>query len=103
MFLSSVAFFPNQPIRNTIRVSNNLDPDQAQQNIGPDLDPNCLQRLSALAGKEKSEALKVNNKSLEFHPDNNYELLMEPWKVHDLIYLKGCMLFAAAGDSLLEF
>ena len=24
-----------------------LDPDQAQQNIWPDLDPNCLQRLSA--------------------------------------------------------
>ena len=21
---------------------NNLDPDQAQQNVGPDLDPNCL-------------------------------------------------------------
>ena len=27
--------------------SNNLDSDQAQQNVGPDLDPNCLQRLSA--------------------------------------------------------
>ena len=33
--------------RNTIRVSNSLDPDQAQQNVGPDLGPNCLQRLSA--------------------------------------------------------
>ena len=52
--------------------------------------------------KSKSEALKVN-KSLEFHPDNNYELLMEPWKVQDLIYLKGCMIFVAAGDNLLEF
>ena len=32
---------------NTIRVSNSLDPDQARQNVGPDLDPNGLQRLSA--------------------------------------------------------
>ena len=28
-------------------MTNNLDPDQARQNVGPDLDPNCLQRLSA--------------------------------------------------------
>ena len=33
--------------RNTIRVSNSLDPDQAQHFVGPDLGPNCLQRLSA--------------------------------------------------------
>ena len=28
-------------------MSNSLDPDQAQQFVGPDLDPNCLQSLSA--------------------------------------------------------
>ena len=28
-----------------------LDPDQAQLNVGPDLGPNCLQRLT-LAGTE---------------------------------------------------
>ena len=28
-------------------MSNSLDPDQARQNVGPDLGPNCLQRLSA--------------------------------------------------------
>ena len=33
--------------RNTIRVSNNLDPDQAGRIVGPDLRPNCLQSLSA--------------------------------------------------------
>ena len=27
-------------------MSNSLDPDQAQHCVGPDLDPNCLQRLS---------------------------------------------------------
>ena len=28
-------------------MSNNLDPDQDRHFVGPDLDPNCLQRLSA--------------------------------------------------------
>ena len=28
-------------------MSNSLDPDRARQNVGPDLVPNCLQRLSA--------------------------------------------------------
>ena len=30
-----------------ITVSNSLDPDQARQHVGPDLGPNCLQRLLA--------------------------------------------------------
>ena len=51
-FLSSADFFlistlSKNSFRNTIRVSNNLDLDQARQNVGPDLGPNCLQRLSA--------------------------------------------------------
>ena len=29
-----------------IRVSNSLDPDQARHFVRPDMDPNCLQRLS---------------------------------------------------------
>ena len=33
--------------RNTIRMSNSLDPDQARNFVGTDLGPNCLQRLSA--------------------------------------------------------
>ena len=33
--------------QNFIRVSNNLDPDQARHFVGPDLDPSCLQRLPA--------------------------------------------------------
>ena len=28
-------------------MSNNLDPDQVRHFVGPDLGPNCLQRLSA--------------------------------------------------------
>ena len=40
-FLSKIAF------RNTIRVTNILDLDQARHFVGPDLDPGCFQRLSA--------------------------------------------------------
>ena len=32
---------------NNIRVSNSLDPDQAQHFVGPYLGPNCLQRFLA--------------------------------------------------------
>ena len=32
--------------RNTIRVTNGLDPGQDGHSVGPDLNPNCLQRLS---------------------------------------------------------
>ena len=28
-------------------MSNSLDPDQARRSVGPDLVPNCLQKLSA--------------------------------------------------------
>ena len=34
-------------LRNTLRVSNSLDPDQARHFAGPDLGLNCLQKLSA--------------------------------------------------------
>ena len=40
-FVSKISFM------NSIRVSNSLDRDQAQHLVGPDLGPNCLQRLSA--------------------------------------------------------
>ena len=51
---SQFAFFKSQNYlvrkilsRVTIRVSNNLDPDQARHFVGPDLGPNSLQRLLA--------------------------------------------------------
>ena len=50
-FLSSAYFsistFSKNSFRNAIRVSYSLDPDQARRLVGPDLDPNCLHRLSA--------------------------------------------------------
>ena len=41
-----ISTFKRNPEHNTIRESNSLDPDQDQQYVGPDLGPNCLQRLS---------------------------------------------------------
>ena len=45
--------FSKKSFRNTIK-SYSLDPDQAQRFVGPDVGPNCFQRLSAedLEGKE---------------------------------------------------
>ena len=44
-FFSRLTF--KKSFRNTFGVTNNLDPDQARHFVGPDLDPNCLQRLSS--------------------------------------------------------
>ena len=46
-WIFSKSAFLKISFRNTTWVSNSLDPDQAGQNVGPDLGPNCLQRLSA--------------------------------------------------------
>ena len=48
-FLSSIFFFQNnlEFFRNTIKVSNSLDPDQARHLVVSDLGPTYLQRLSA--------------------------------------------------------
>ena len=46
--MSSTDFLKQNSFRNTIRVSNSLDRDQDRQFVGPDLSPNCLQRLFAI-------------------------------------------------------
>ena len=45
----SKSSFGKISFRNTTRISNSLDLDQARHFVGPDLDPNCLQRSSAYA------------------------------------------------------
>ena len=50
-FCRLLIFFQNNFVqknyfKNIIRASNSLDPDPAQHFVRPDLDPNCLQRLS---------------------------------------------------------
>ena len=45
--LLSADFFSKNSFRNTIKVSNSLDPDQAQHGVRLDLGLNYLQKLSA--------------------------------------------------------
>ena len=47
LIFPKIIFFQNIFFRNTIRVSNSFDPDQARHLVWPDLGPNYLQRLSA--------------------------------------------------------
>ena len=47
-------FLSKKSFRNTIKVSDNLDPVKTQQNVEPDLDPNCWQKLST------SDKVRVN-------------------------------------------
>ena len=46
IFFSKSNFSKNS-FRNTIRLSNSLDLDQARQIVGHDLGPNCMQIISA--------------------------------------------------------
>ena len=46
MILCTLKMFSKYFFRNTSRVSNSLDPDQAPCSVEPDLGPNCLQRLT---------------------------------------------------------
>ena len=51
-----INFFRKNSFRNTIRVSDSLDPDQARRFVGPGLGPNCLQfgyQQMALGGRFK--------------------------------------------------
>ena len=51
MCAGSADIFQNQHFQKVLSgilsVSNSLEPDQARRSVGPDLGPNCLQRLSA--------------------------------------------------------
>ena len=58
--------------RNTIRMSNSLDPDQAQWSVKPYLGPNCLQKLSVddtqtVAGKQLSTNKQFTMFTLRTH------------------------------------
>ena len=46
---------------NTTSVSNSLDADQARRFVGPDLGPNCLERLPA-NDKRRQRPLSVKSK-----------------------------------------
>ena len=57
IFFSKFTFSKNY-FRNTIRVSNSLDPDQTRLYVGPDLGSNCLQSLPVDdTGRQRSKEL----------------------------------------------
>ena len=63
LLLSSADFFQNSLFQkkyfmNAIRESSGFDPDQDRHSVGPDLGPNCLQRLSADINQELPLARK---------------------------------------------
>ena len=52
--------FQKNSFRNTIRVSNSMDPNQDRRNVGPDLDQNCLKRLSGSVDDKSHLARKTS-------------------------------------------
>ena len=59
-YSSSKSTFSKIYFRNTIRVPNSLDPDQARRFVGPDLGPNCLQRQSTVGTSRQRVEEKVH-------------------------------------------
>ena len=60
-FCRSKSIYPKIPFRNTLRISNRLDPDQPRQNVGPGPGPNCSQRLSTNDNHRlRVKSVKVN-------------------------------------------
>ena len=58
-WLFSKLNFKKKSFRNIIKVSNSLDPDQGRHSVGPDLDPNCLQRLSAFCRHQHEKSQMI--------------------------------------------
>ena len=68
-FFSKLTFSKNS-FRNTIKVSNALDPDQDRHFVSPDLGTNYLQRLSAdggaVASKERVNVLETERSAADY-------------------------------------
>ena len=58
-FFMLLPFSKTNNFRCTLRVSNGLDPDQVQRSVGPDLGPNCLQRLLADDKSRSNELMQT--------------------------------------------
>ena len=97
VFFSKSTFLKNS-FRNTIKVSNSLDPDQARHFVGPDLGPNCLRKL--LADDTSWQWVNLKDSIFRDSDDLTYLYLwyfppLSIGKVH--FEFKGCF------DSNLEF
>ena len=66
---SNFVFFSKNYFKFTISVSNSLYPDQAQHFIGPDLGPDCLQRISArLSSADDTQKTPLSGEELFKRP-----------------------------------
>ena len=65
-------------------MSNSLDPDQAQQFVGPDLGPNCLRRLSADDTGMVDKELKQTQVFLRFP---KYKLMLTLSSITEILQL----------------
>ena len=79
------AFFCHWPIffflKNSFRVSNSLDLDQARHFVGPDLGPNCLPRLSADGTSRQRVKVGVDFRKMNYNKKRkNYQLWKPPSK-----------------------
>ena len=86
--------FLKKYFRNTITVSNSLDPDQDRRSVGPDLGPNCLQKLSA-DNTSRQRVKSTNSTVLVVH---SHTVMMNVLSVRLIIYLirSLCMLLKFA-------
>ena len=64
IFFSKSIFLKNS-FKIIIKASNNLDPDQTKHFVGPDLGPNCLQRILADHTHRKRDKPKINIRPLD--------------------------------------
>ena len=92
--------FSNKSFRNTFSVSNNLDPDQDRQNVGPDRGSNCSQRLSADdKSHHQEEKLNMALDKTDFSTDNRRTDKSAYWKTIFFISHPKHMLWALKRPS----
>ena len=65
IFFFKINFF-EKLFQEHLRVSNSLDTDQARHLVGPDLGPNCLQRILTDDTSRQRVKISVRRKSLKY-------------------------------------
>ena len=92
--LLHITFF-KKSIRNTIRMSSSLDPDQARRSVGPDLGANYLPRLSADdTGRQRVNghlvASSVADSQANFHDNQGSATVVIHVKRGELVWTSNC-------------
>ena len=95
LLLSSADFseltFSKNTFKNTVRVSNSSFPDQDRRPVGPDLGPNCLQRLwvtKVAASKERVIRACALIRLTVVYGSNEFNF--ECWVIFHVFYIVVC-------------